>query len=99
MDRRQFLSSTAAIAGTVLISPELAAAESAGDASVTNPHARSAHMTTANELVVTYLAAWNETESKRRRELVARTWTESGSYVDAHRRGEGHAAIDSMIEK
>jgi len=56
-------------------------------------------MTTANELVVNYLSAWNEIDAKRRRELVAKTWTETGNYVDAHRRGEGHAGIDSMIEK
>jgi hypothetical protein len=99
MDRRKFLSSTAAVAGTVLASPDLAAAGSASDASLSNPNARSVRMTTANELVVTYLSAWNETDAKRRRDLVAKTWTEAGTYVDAHRRGEGHAGIDSMIEK
>ncbi len=51
-----------------------------------------------NELVVTYLAAWNETDAKRRRELVAKAWTENGTYKDAHRRGEGIDAIDAMIQ-
>lgn len=41
--------------------------------------------------------AWNETDAGRRREIVARTWTEDGSYLDAHRAGVGHAAIDAMI--
>ena len=54
-------------------------------------------MSNMNQLVVSYLAAWNERDPKRRRELVAKTWTEDGSYVDAHRRGQGHAAIDAMI--
>lgn len=54
-------------------------------------------MSNMNQLVVSYLAAWNERDPKRRRELVAKTWTEDGSYVDAHRRGRGHAAIDEMI--
>jgi hypothetical protein len=54
-------------------------------------------MSTANELVVSYLAAWNERDAKRRRELVAKTWSENRTYVDAHRRGEGHDAIDAMI--
>jgi hypothetical protein len=51
-----------------------------------------------NELVVSYLAAWNERDGERRRELVSRTWTEDGMYVDAHRRGVGHAALDAMIK-
>lgn len=54
-------------------------------------------MSNANELVVNYIAAWNEQDPKRRREIVARTWTDGGSYVDAHRKGVGHEAIDAMI--
>ncbi|HZQ35913.1 MAG TPA: nuclear transport factor 2 family protein [Dehalococcoidia bacterium] len=54
-------------------------------------------MSSANELVVSYLAAWNERDPQRRRELVAKTWTENGSYVDAHRRGDGIDGIDAMI--
>jgi hypothetical protein len=44
-----------------------------------------------------YLAAWNETEATRRRELIALAWTESASYVDPLMRGDGHAGIDAMI--
>src|SRR5947208_16449762 len=55
-------------------------------------------MSTINELVVNYLAAWNERDDNRRRDLVARTWTEDGSYVDAHRRAAGHAELDAMIK-
>ncbi len=54
-------------------------------------------MSNANELVVNYLTAWNEQDAKRRRDIVAKTWTDHGTYVDAHRRGEGHDGIDSMI--
>src|SRR5580693_341994 len=54
-------------------------------------------MKTVNETVVRYLAAWNERDPKRRRELVAATWTEEGSYIDAHRHGHGHSAIDAML--
>ena len=54
-------------------------------------------MSNANALVVSYLAAWNERDAARRRDLVARTWTEEGTYVDAHRRGDGHDGIDAMI--
>lgn len=59
------------------------------------PH--EAVMGNANELVVNYLAAWNEPDSKRRTELVAKTWTESGTYVDSHRNSQGHEAIAAMI--
>jgi hypothetical protein len=54
-------------------------------------------MSNINELVVGYIAAWNEREAKRRREIIARTWSEDGVYVDAHRRGDGHQGIDRMI--
>ena len=54
-------------------------------------------MPNVNETVVRYLAAWNERDPKRRRELVATTWTEEGSYIDAHRHGHGHGAIDAML--
>jgi len=56
-------------------------------------------MSNVNELVVRYIAAWNEKDAKRRRDLIANTWSEDGSYVDAHRRGAGHDGIDAMIGK
>jgi len=39
-------------------------------------------MTNVNEIVVRYLAVWNERDAERRRALVAKTWTEDGSYVE-----------------
>src|SRR5262245_50925778 len=54
-------------------------------------------MYNVNELVVGYLAAWNEPDAARRRALIAKVWTEDAAYVDAHRRGDGHDGIDSMI--
>jgi hypothetical protein len=54
-------------------------------------------MTTINEAVANYIAAWNETDAGRRRDVIARTWSEDGSYVDAHRSGVGHGMIDEMI--
>src|SRR5262245_51202507 len=58
---------------------------------------RNGPVSNPNALVVSYLAAWNERDAARRRELIARAWTEEGTYVDAHRRGVGHAGIDAMI--
>jgi hypothetical protein len=78
----------------------MAVAIAASDpASTATQSLRSKTMSQANERVVTYLAAWNERDAKRRRELVASTWTDDGRYVDAHRRAEGHAAIDAMIDQ
>jgi len=54
-------------------------------------------MTSINESVAGYIAAWNTTDPARRRDVIARTWVEDGSYLDAHREGAGHAAIDAMI--
>jgi hypothetical protein len=54
-------------------------------------------MSSHNDLVDRYIAAWNETDAGRRRDLVARTWTEGASYLDPLMQGEGHAGIDAMI--
>ena len=54
-------------------------------------------MTDVNQTVIRYIQAWNERDPKRRRDIVAKAWTEDGSYIDSHRNGTGHAAIDAMI--
>ena len=36
-------------------------------------------MANPNELVVSSLAAWNERDPRRRRDLVAKTWTDDGT--------------------
>ena len=54
-------------------------------------------MTSINETIANYIAAWNETDAARRLAIVKRTWSEDGSYLDSHRDGAGHVAIDAMI--
>ena len=54
-------------------------------------------MNAATDLIDRYIAIWNETDGKRRRDLIARTWTESASYLDPLMEGEGHAGIDAMV--
>lgn len=44
-----------------------------------------------------YIAVWNEADPARRRELIARTWTDDGTYVDPLMRGEGVEEIDAMV--
>jgi hypothetical protein len=92
MKRRAVLTSAACVAtglGVSHLCGGLAAAEPTRE--------RRAGMTNVNEIVVRYLAVWNERDAKRRRDLVAKTWTEDGSYVDRVRDGVGHDAIDTMI--
>jgi SnoaL-like protein len=49
------------------------------------------------EVVARYIAAWNERDAARRRELIAKTYTEDANYTDPHRSGDGHDGIDTMI--
>ena len=56
-------------------------------------------MSNVNEVVVGYISAWNERDPKRRKEIIARTWTADGVYIDAHRNGKGHDGIDAMIQQ
>jgi hypothetical protein len=54
-------------------------------------------MTDINTIIASYIAAWNETDADKRRDVIARTWTDNGRYLDSHRDSTGHDAIDSMI--
>ena len=49
------------------------------------------------QIVDRYIATWNERDAARRRDLIARTWTEDGRYLDPLMAGEGHDGIDAMI--
>ena len=55
-------------------------------------------MSDHTDLIDRYIDAWNETDGMRRRDLIARTWTEAASYVDPVMQGEGHGGIDAMIQ-
>jgi hypothetical protein len=55
-------------------------------------------MPEVHEVVDRYIATWNETDPARRRELIERTWTEDGQYLDPLMAGEGQEGIDIMIE-
>ena len=50
-----------------------------------------------NQVVVNYIAIWNERDAERRRALIAQTWSEDGSYIGPSRQSVGHDAIDAMI--
>jgi hypothetical protein len=56
-----------------------------------------AAMSNFTDLVDRYIAIWNETDDERRRDLIARTWTEDSTYLDPMIRGEGRGGIDAMI--
>jgi hypothetical protein len=44
-----------------------------------------------------YFAVWNETDPTRRRDLIARTWTEDASYLDPLLASDGADGIDAMV--
>jgi len=54
-------------------------------------------MRNVTEVVDSYLAAWNERDATRRKSLLAKTWTEDGSYVDPHRGGAGYDQLSAMM--
>ena len=53
--------------------------------------------TAIEQLVDRYIDAWNETDPAARRDLIAQTWTEDGTYLDPLLSAAGHAGIDGMI--
>lgn len=55
-------------------------------------------MSNLTDLIDRYIDMWNETDAERRRALIARTWTESASYVDPAVEGDGRAGIDAMVK-
>src|SRR5262245_27859741 len=91
MERRHLIKAMVAV--------RVAAPPLSGRAMAAPQSERSTAMSNVNEVVVRYLAAWNEREPKRRRELVAKTWTEDGTYVDQAREGRSHDGLDAMIAK
>ena len=92
MDRRDLLKSAAVVATGAVAVAQRDAANAAESAEAAKPAPN------VNELVVSYIAAWNERAAERRREIIAKTGTADGAYGDAPRHGVGHAAIDLMIE-
>jgi hypothetical protein len=44
-----------------------------------------------------YFAMWNETEPRRRREVIAATWAQDAGYVDPLFAAEGHEALDGLV--
>jgi hypothetical protein len=92
MNRREILKRTA----IALFATASLPAPSRPKAAERNDTRRS-QMSNANEAVVRYLAAWNEPDGARRLDLVAKAWSEDGSYVDGGRDGRGYDALSAMI--
>lgn len=51
----------------------------------------------AQTLAERYIATWNETDSARRRELLAALWAQDATYEDPMGRAQGLGQIDGMI--
>src|SRR5438045_1944903 len=66
-------------------------------APVTSAAPSNAERARISQIVVRYLATWNERDSKRRRAMIADIWAPNGSYVDPNRSGAGHENIDALV--
>ena len=55
-------------------------------------------MTEFDNLVDRYIAVWNETDAGKRRELIAKTFTEATHFVDPLQEGEGRAGIAALVD-
>ncbi|GEM46231.1 nuclear transport factor 2 family protein [Deinococcus cellulosilyticus] len=51
----------------------------------------------ATVLIEQYIAAWNETDSEKRLNLIQQTWSTDARYVDPLMQGNGIEGIDQMI--
>jgi SnoaL-like domain len=51
-----------------------------------------------HDLVERYFAVWNEMNAGRRRDLIARTWTETATYLDPMLQADGREGIDAMVK-
>lgn len=49
-------------------------------------------------LIERYITLWNETDAERRSALIAQTFTENAYYRDPLMAGEGHAAINGLVQ-
>ena len=54
-------------------------------------------MSDTTQVVESYIAMWNETDARQRRELVGKTVTEDASYLDPVMAGAGIDGISEMI--
>ena len=54
-------------------------------------------MNQATAIAERYLATWNETDAKRRGQLLVEGWMPSARYVDPLMQGQGVAEIDQLI--
>ena len=51
----------------------------------------------ASEIVNVYVAAWNEPDEGKRRQLLERAWTDEGTYTDPQSSAAGRDALVALI--
>ena len=49
------------------------------------------------QIVLRYMAIWNETDAQRRRALLAEAFVSDGSYMDPNRQGVGYQELDALM--
>ena len=61
-------------------------------------NAQAAPQDRAEAIARRYIASWNETDSAKRRQLLAELWTRDASYADPMASAQGLDQIDAMID-
>jgi SnoaL-like domain len=53
----------------------------------------------ANEIVDTYMAAWNESDETKRNQMLDRCWSATGTYTDPMADIKGREALSALISQ
>jgi hypothetical protein len=54
-------------------------------------------MAEMSEAIAAYVAAWNETDERKRRALIDKAWADDGLYVDPMLEGRGRETLSEFI--
>jgi SnoaL-like domain len=56
-------------------------------------------MADTNEIVHAYMAAWNEPDERKRRQLLEKAWADDGRYTDPMSDAQGRDALVALISQ
>lgn len=89
------ISMSALLAGIAV--PGLSPAQAQQRAMYTMAPPSMAERQRASQMIVRYLATWNERDPERRRTMMSEVFAEDGSYIDPNRHGVGYQEIETLI--
>src|SRR5207249_6481678 len=60
---------------------------------------KESRMANTNEIVHAYMAAWNEQDEGKRRQLLEKAWADNGRYTDPMADAAGREALAALISQ